>query len=225
MTRVALYTRVSTKEQVEGLSLETQSQRLTTWAERESWDIVAVYQDAGYSGRNTNRPAFQQMLLDAERRKFDFLLARVRERVFRNALDARVYADRLREYGVQIKYLDEPEMDDTPASFLVATMQEGYAEYFSRDASYKIKLGLQGRLASGRSLGRPPLGYNPDWSINTDDSEIVKDLFERYASGKYSQLQLSEWLGGKLQRRVGEARVQRTLKNPIYVGKIGRAHV
>ena len=84
--RAALYTRVSTKEQTEGLSLDNQRFRLTEWAKREDWEIVGDYQDAGFSGRSTNRPAFQQMLAEAERGGFDILLARVRERVFRNAL-------------------------------------------------------------------------------------------------------------------------------------------
>jgi site-specific DNA recombinase len=218
--RAALYTRVSTKEQTEGLSLDNQRLRLTEWAKREDWEIVGDYQDAGFSGRSTNRPAFQQMLADAERGGFDILLARVRERVFRNSLDARVYADRLKTYGVTIRYLDEPQSEDTPTGFLMESQMTAFAEYFSRDLSAKTKLGKQARLRSGRSNGHPPFGYAPDWTVHTTEGVLAQELFSRYASGSWSHAQLSEWLSTTLGRRFGIARVTRLLRNPIYIGRL-----
>ena len=68
--RAALYLRVSTTD---GQTTENQRLALAKVAEHRGWEIVQTYEDSGISGAKgrDKRPAFDQMLKDAVRRKFD----------------------------------------------------------------------------------------------------------------------------------------------------------
>ncbi len=61
--RVALYVRVSTDKQAEyGMSLDAQRAELERYCHERGWEIVEVYVDGGFSGKDIDRPAFQRML-------------------------------------------------------------------------------------------------------------------------------------------------------------------
>ena len=61
-TKVYGYKRVSTEEQVDGMSLYNQELAIHTYAERNNLEIVEIFSDEGYSARTANRPALQEML-------------------------------------------------------------------------------------------------------------------------------------------------------------------
>ena len=67
---VAIYARVSTGRQ----TVDMQIRELEEYVARKGWRIRKTYQDQGYTGKNTKRPAFSQMMDDARRRLFDVLL-------------------------------------------------------------------------------------------------------------------------------------------------------
>ena len=74
--KVAIYIRVSTKKQVEeGYSLEAQKERLVKLCETNGYIVYKVYADEGKSGKDTNRPAFQEMMKDMKDKKFNVILA------------------------------------------------------------------------------------------------------------------------------------------------------
>ena len=83
--RAALYVRVSTDHQ----TVENQVRELTAIAERRGWQIIETYQDAGISGAKgrDKRPALDQMLKDACRRKFDVVMAVAIDRLGRSLID------------------------------------------------------------------------------------------------------------------------------------------
>src|SRR5882724_2149609 len=59
---VVIYTRVSTKEQVQNLSLETQAKICRDYAHRSGFEVKEVFVDAGESAKTIDRPEFQAML-------------------------------------------------------------------------------------------------------------------------------------------------------------------
>jgi len=64
--RVALYLRVSTDEQAQSHSLDSQHQELTDWACSEGWEVAEVYEDAGASATTVaGRASFLRMVRDA----------------------------------------------------------------------------------------------------------------------------------------------------------------
>lgn len=90
MERVACYIRVSTQEQkLHGISLEAQRDKLTEYAQTHSLKIVKWYEDEGISGRKLikNRPALQEMLIEAKAGLFDRIIFIKLDRFFRSVAE------------------------------------------------------------------------------------------------------------------------------------------
>src|SRR5262249_22621637 len=81
----AIYVRVSTDKQ----TVENQVRELRQIAERRGWEIVEQYSDAGISGGKgrDDRPGLDQMLKDAQRRRFDVVMAWAIDRLGRSLID------------------------------------------------------------------------------------------------------------------------------------------
>src|SRR5829696_4725644 len=85
--RAALYERVSSEEQVEGYSLDAQDRAGQLYCAAHGFEVVQVYRDEGRSARSDDlakRPAFQQMLVDAEAGLIDVVVVHKLDRFARN---------------------------------------------------------------------------------------------------------------------------------------------
>src|SRR5689334_14517908 len=85
--RAALYIRVSSEEQVEGYSLDAQERAGRLYGDAHGWTVVQVYRDEGKSARTDDlakRPAFQQLLADAEAGRVDAIVVHKLDRFSRN---------------------------------------------------------------------------------------------------------------------------------------------
>lgn len=104
LTRVAIYIRVSTTMQAEnGESLNVQRTQLTTYAQmmlNALPENVVIFEDAGYSGKNMDRPKFQDMMSQIRAGKFSHLLVWKIDRISRNLLDFSMMYKELKELGV-----------------------------------------------------------------------------------------------------------------------------
>src|SRR4051812_14840877 len=108
--RVAIYLRVSSPKQVDGVSLEDQEVRCREYAQNQGWMVVAVYSEAGRSAFTENmvkRIAFQQMLDDAARRKFDIVLVYKLNRFARKVVVQYQAAAELEKHKIQIASVTE----------------------------------------------------------------------------------------------------------------------
>lgn len=83
--RCGIYLRVSTDEQRNnGFSINHQLKNLQEYADKHKYNIIDVYNDAGYSGKDLMRPNMQQLLNDIKSSKLDVLLAIKVDRLTRN---------------------------------------------------------------------------------------------------------------------------------------------
>ena len=86
--KVALYIRVSTKEQArEGLSLAAQEDLLRKYCKLYEYTVYGVYCDDGYSAKNTKRPALERLFTDIENHLFDAVIVWKLTRISRNTID------------------------------------------------------------------------------------------------------------------------------------------
>ena len=86
--RVAIYVRVSTLYQADKDSLPMQKQDLISYAKLMlNTDDFVIFEDAGYSGKNTDRPKFQEMMFQVRTGAFTHLLVWKIDRISRNLLD------------------------------------------------------------------------------------------------------------------------------------------
>ena len=98
--RAAAYCRVSTNLQEE--SYETQYTVYKKMIESNpEYEFAGIYSDKGKSGTSyKHRPGFQQMIADADEKKFDVLYVKSISRFARNVGDCQRYVDMLREKGI-----------------------------------------------------------------------------------------------------------------------------
>jgi DNA invertase Pin-like site-specific DNA recombinase len=162
--RVAFYLRVSTSEQ----TTENQRRELQAVAVRSGWDVVEIYEDAGISGAKgrEKRPAFDRLLKDATRRKFDLVAAWSVDRLGRSMPDLVGFLGELKALGVDL-YLQQQALDtSTPSGRAFFQMLGIFAEFERSMIQERVKAGLararseapEVRAAKGKkSIGRPAL--------------------------------------------------------------------
>ena len=152
--RVALYLRVSTGEQ----TTDNQRRELEEVAARSGWDVVEVYEDAGISGANgrEKRPAFDRMLTDASRRKFDMVAAWSVDRLGRSLRHLVAFLDELHALKIDL-YMHQQGIDTTtPAGKAMFQMMGVFAEFERAMIRERINAGLARARAQGKRLGREP---------------------------------------------------------------------
>ena len=86
--RAAIYCRLSKDDDLDGESASIANQRdmLESYCEKQGWEVVAVYQDDGYTGLNMERPDLKRMLKAIERRQINLVITKDLSRLGRNYL-------------------------------------------------------------------------------------------------------------------------------------------
>jgi DNA invertase Pin-like site-specific DNA recombinase len=153
--RVAIYVRVSTDKQ----TVENQVRELRQIAERRGWEVVELYQDAGISGAKGRdlRPGLDKMLNDAQRRRFDVVMAWAIDRLGRSLIDLLGTIQTLEACGVDL-YLDQQSIDTTtPAGRLMYQVTGAFAEFERSIIRQRVRAGLKRAVEQGKQLGRPKI--------------------------------------------------------------------
>src|SRR5262249_31815645 len=151
--RAAIYVRVSTDKQ----TVENQVRELRQIAERRNWEVVEQYSDAGISGSKgrDDRPGLDQMLKDAQRRRFDVVMAWAIDRLGRSLIDLLGTIQTLEVCGVDL-YLDQQAIDTTtPTGRLMFQITGAFAEFERSMIRQRVHAGLKRAVAQGKQLGRP----------------------------------------------------------------------
>ena len=121
--RAAVYVRVSTEEQAEtGYSIEAQKEKLSAFCVSQDFQLQRIYSDEGFSGKDTKRPQLQQMLRDAELKKFDLLVVYKLDRLSRRLGDLVDIRETFDNLGVGICSCTEPFDTTNPTGKLLFNM-------------------------------------------------------------------------------------------------------
>ena len=119
MTAV-IYARYSSDNQREE-SIEGQIRECTAYAEKNGITVIKHYIDRALSAKTDNRPDFQQMIKDSEKRLFDIVLVWKLDRFARNRYDSAHYEYQLERNHVKLVSATEP-ISDSPAGIMVKSM-------------------------------------------------------------------------------------------------------
>src|SRR4051794_35586542 len=103
--RAVVYCRVSTKEQTKNLSLSTQLRACRAYCEREGYQVLKEFTDAGESAKTTDRPEFQKLLefCRLHKREVRFVVFYNVTRFSRNSLDYSIIKSLLQRLGISIR--------------------------------------------------------------------------------------------------------------------------
>lgn len=151
MKRAALYLRVSTDEQ----NCDMQERDLLRLAQQRGLEVVKTYRDTGVSGAKASRPAFDEMLKDAKRGRFDVLLAWKLDRLGRSLSNLLRLLEDLRVWNIGLISHSESLDLDSPSGRLMFQLVSAFSEYEREIIRSRVKSGLAAARARGRKLGRP----------------------------------------------------------------------
>jgi DNA invertase Pin-like site-specific DNA recombinase len=165
MKRAAIYARVSTRNGHQ--DPEVQLMALRQVAERAGWQVVEEYVDHGISGAKgrDKRPAFDRLLKDATRRRFDIIMAWSVDRLGRSLQDLVGFLGEVHAQGVDL-YLDRQGVDTaTPGGKALFQMMGVFAEFEREIIRERVCAGLEKARAKGKRLGRPKVPQSVERSI------------------------------------------------------------
>lgn len=154
--KIAIYARVSTKDGKQ--DTENQLRELREFAARSGWEVGKEYIDHE-SAKTADRGAFQAMLTDAGKRKFDAVLCWALDRFTREGIEATFgYVRLLKTEGVDFISYSEPHFRTTgPAGELMLAIAAWIAKQERVRISDRTKAGLRTARAKGKTLGRRPV--------------------------------------------------------------------
>ncbi|MGN6754948.1 MAG: recombinase family protein [Thermomicrobiales bacterium] len=161
MTKKAIYTRVSSQEQLEGWSLDAQKRIIEQYITLREWKDVAYFSDEGLSAFNdevAKRPGFAAMLAAAKRGEFDTIIVHKLDRFARSLVLTLTELAELERAGVAFVSVAEQFDFTTSIGRVVLATLAAFAEFYSRNLSTEVKKGLAERKAAGLAHGRIPWG-------------------------------------------------------------------
>jgi site-specific DNA recombinase len=235
-TRAVLYCRVSTEEQREGHTIQSQIAELERFANTKQWSVTDIYQDDGWSGAILARPALDRLRDDASRGQFDLVLLNDVDRLARDVTHLGVIKRDLERHGVRVIFRKLPG-EQSPTHNLLVNILGSFAEFEKELISDRTRRGRRHKVEVRKQfLGSiPPYGYEyvsraqsssgeGILRINPEEGGVVHTMY-RWVSdeGLSAQRVVRRLNEGNLKPRKGGSRwakssVLRILRTEIYAG-------
>lgn len=246
---VAIYTRVSTTDQVGGRfdSCASQEQLGREHIQKNAhkgYFLSGVFTDPAYSGGSLNRPGIQALMRFIEAGRAEVVLIFKFERVLRSTEDWTPFRAFLRKHHCRLESPVEDLADVTPMQRFHNNMRANLAEYERDNTSEKVKVKMLEQAKRGIwNAGQIPYGYDYDKETQTlhphpTESKIVRRIYES-AAQLVSLTEIANTLNAEghrtkprvFQRRDGTREnvgakpfrsdhLRKILRNPIYVGRV-----
>lgn len=237
ITEAIPLSRVSSKEQAEGYSLEAQEERERRYCASKNLEVVQVCSFAESSTRGT-RPRFRDMMKQIKARKKPIAIICDKVDRLQRGFKETPMLEELRLSGkVELHFIQEnlilhknSSSQDLMRYNFAVMMAQNYTDCISEN----VKRAHEQMVREGKAMGQAPLGYinvrDPKTKIATiildeDRYYLVRRLFEYYATGNYSLSELvmfaREWglnNKGKAHKPLCKCQIEKILKNVFYCG-------
>ena len=235
--RVALYSRVSTKQQEKKGTIASQIAALRTYASQQHHMIAENYvcNDDGYSGALLARPGLDILRDGAEAGAFDAVLVLSPDRLSRKYAYLILILEEFERFGIKVIFLDQPPSDD-PHNALLVQIQGAVAEYERAKHAERYRRGKLYRARQGEVFWNSiPYGYRriprrdnipAHLVINEAEAEVVRNIFKWHVDECMTIRQIARRLsreGYPTPKGGGiwiEATVHRTLHRKAYLGTL-----
>lgn len=227
----------------EGFSIPAQREANKKKALSMGAIVGKEFVDRGASAKSADRPQLQAMLeyVKENADRVDYVIVHKVDRLARNRDDDSDIMRVLRECGVQLVSASE-SIDDTPSGMLLHGIMSSIAEFYSQNLATEVKKGMGEKVKGGGTIGRAPIGYQNvryndekgrevrTVTLDPERSPLVKMAFEEYATGKWTLVSMTEYLGAiglttrptpkHPSKPLGQTTVESMLKNPYYTGVV-----
>ncbi len=227
-SKAVLYARVSSKEQErEGYSIPAQCKLLRSYARRHDYQIVREFIDVE-TAKQSGRTHFTEMIRFLEEHpQVRILLCEKTDRLYRNFKDY-VTIDELDVTLIFVKEGSVLNKSSRSHDKFIHGIKVLMAKNYIDNLSEETRKGLLEKAEEGEFPAYAPLGYRHDTvqktiEIDPERAPIVRQMFEQYATGKYSIRRLEvqaarQGLTSRRGYRMGRSSVAQILKNPFYIG-------
>lgn len=188
--RVALYARVSTEEQRDGQTIDSQISELDAFARDKGWPVLGVYKDDGWSGGLLIRPALDRLRDDASKLTFDAVLINDVDRLARDVSHLGIVKRDLERSGIKIIFKKLPT-ESSPTHNLMVNILGSFAEFerelildrTRRGRRHKVEvrheyLGCNAPYGYHYSPREKSSGKEGYLSVVPEEAAVVRQMFE-----------------------------------------------
>jgi len=234
--KAIIYCRVSSKEQVEGTSLESQELACREYANRTQIEVLRVFVEKGESAKFADRTQLLELMEFCQDRGngVTSLLVWKVDRLARNVGDHFNIKAILLKQGVQVVSVTEP-IDANPEGKLLETILAGFAQFDNDLRAARTLQGMRRKIHEGIFPWKPPLGYKGASQPSTkkmlpDEPDqpmfgMLQKAWQEYATGAYTKAEILRLLsarGGSTKQGVpiSKQSIDNMLRDPFYAGII-----
>jgi site-specific DNA recombinase len=224
MKTAVIYARVSSKDQErEGYSIPAQLKALREYARTQGFRVAKEFVDVE-TAKVAGRKQFGEMVRHfQEHPDSRTVLVEKTDRLYRNFRDAITLDD----LGVELHLVKENRIigkDSKSQDRLVHDVNLVLAKNYIENLREEVKKGMREKAEQGIFPSRAPFGYRNNRlertiEVHPEHAEIVKELFELYASGQYSLDKLRKQIIPRYGLKFAKTALDQLLKNPFYYGQ------
>lgn len=233
LRRCAAYARVSTEEEAQGESFDSQVAYYRKLIENDLGStLVDIYGDRGISGTSDERPEFKRMIKDCEEDKIDFIYVKSISRFARNASLCIDNLDKISKHGVVVYFQKENIYSDDKSLSVIFKILATLAQEEANSVSMAIKWAYYANAKIGKPTRMVAYGYKKVtegknkhvWVIEPDEARRVKKAFVLALKGMSQTDIAAELTKMEVEENTGvvwnHTRVDKMLKNEVYTGII-----
>lgn len=199
------YVRVSTEDQAnEGISLEAQAERIKNYCSAKGWELSGIVKDAGFSGKDTNRPGLQSILKQCKRRNgsvdsrsFDVVVVVKLDRLTRSVKDAGRLSEEFVSKEIELTTIDENIDTTTASGKLYWNIITAISQWERETIGERTKIVLQHKKKNGERVGTVPFGYclsEEKCLVPIEREQIVLRKIKQYRKRNWSLRKIVNWL-------------------------------
>lgn len=234
MKKAALYARVSSQQQQEEHTIDSQLAELKRQIVQHGNVLVKEYIDDGYTGTRLDRPALEQMRQDLKTKQFDIIYFLCPDRIARDVWHQNIVIDDIVRHKKRL-IINGEDYENNPENYFKLTILGAVSQLERAKIVERTTRGRRHRLRMGQvvSQGHRIFGYRyikktmtspPALVIEESEAKVVHKIFELYATGNYGIDKLARYLEEQnVSTRTGKemwrgCNVRLMLRNHTYAG-------
>ncbi len=226
-----IYCRVSSLEQVEGTSLESQEKVCREFCAREHISVLKVFVEKGESAKTADRTEFMNAINFCSDKKnaVDYFVVYKLDRFARNQADHITVRETLKKYKTELKSVTEP-ISDSPVGKMMEGILSAFAEFDNNVRTERSVNGMKERIKQGIWVWPAPMGYcritkGASLTPHPTYAPYIKMIFEEYAKGIHTFDSLAKYVTEKgFLMKNGKPAIpqlmEKIIRNPLYCGRI-----
>ncbi|HHY90950.1 MAG TPA: recombinase family protein [Clostridiales bacterium] len=220
-----------------GESVQNQLDACREYALRRNWKVIEYF-DEGFSGKDTDRPGFQKLLADIEKKKIDYVIFYKLDRISRNMRDILDFIERTTEKGIDFISITENFDTTTPFGRAMLHIAATFAQLEREMLQQRVRDNMLRLSKMGRWLGgNTPTGYRSKRIEYIDqynrkkymyvleeipeELQLVKTIYQQYLKlgslGKVEKYLRENNLKTKNGKYFQRETIKGILKNPVYI--------